>query len=113
MCKYEATYVSGNLQILKIDFLGFFLIIIFKKYTIFEGYFSFIVIKNMQDFTVFKENIGQRKGRKVCHCGVVTLGELITSLHFQLGVVQYGKGVGSFMRSNLSSKPNWKIIATL
>ena len=45
----------------KLGVFLFFLIIIFKKYTIFEGYFSFIVIKNMQDFTVFNRVVNKGK----------------------------------------------------
>ena len=41
--------------------LKILLIIIFKKYTIFEGYFSFIVIKNMHDFTVLNRVVNKGK----------------------------------------------------
>ena len=45
----------------KLGVFLFFLIIILKNYAIFEGYFSFIVIKNMHDFTVFNRVV--KKGK--------------------------------------------------
>lgn len=52
-----------------------------------------MIIKKKKKYTqLFKEKIRQRKGRKACHCGVVTLDELINFSPFSAWCCPVWKG---------------------